>query len=85
VGAADTLRDIRGYAAAGRIKYTRHARERMAQRRVNEADIVSALVHARVCVPADKGNWKATGPDVDGDDLEVVVAVVDGVVVVTVF
>ena len=44
-----------------------------------------ALANATGCVAAEGGKWRTTGPDLDGDALDVVVAVVDGVVVVTVF
>jgi hypothetical protein len=82
---AEVLKTIRGYAAANRITLTGHARKRMAERNVRYADIRTALVNARSCRPADGTNWRATGPDVDGDDLDVVVALEDGLIVVTIY
>jgi hypothetical protein len=79
------LRDIRGYASANRIGYTPHALQRMVQRNVRREDIRHALVAARACKAQPNGRYKATGPDVDGDDLDVVVAIEDGVLVVTLF
>lgn len=81
----DALRDIRGYAAAGRIAYTRHARERMVERGARAEDVRAALKGAAWCAVADGGKWKVGGKDLDGDDLDVVVALGSGVVVVTVF
>ena len=84
--AAEALADIKGYAAAGRIEVVPHAKQRMLQRNVRRLDLENALKNAKVCVPASNPeNWKVTGPDADGDDLEVVVAIEDGVVVVTVY
>jgi len=67
------LADICGYAAAGRICLTTHARERMVQRNVKPRDVRSALVSAAACRDQTDGTWKATGPDMDGDDLVVTV------------
>jgi pentatricopeptide repeat protein len=79
------LADIRGYAAAGRIELTKHARERMVERNVKPRDLRSALVSASSCKDQRDGTWKATGPDLDGDALDVVVVFESGVLVVTVF
>jgi hypothetical protein len=45
---AEALRDIRGYAAAGRVELTKHARERMAQRGMRMRDVMHALTHVLV-------------------------------------
>ncbi len=82
--ALQALADVRGYASAGRISYTNHARARMATRGANAAHVRSALMGATACV-ADADKWKVTGPDLDGDDLTCVVVIEAGVVVVTVF
>jgi hypothetical protein len=57
----------------------------MLQRNVRREDVRHALVAARVCRAQPNGRYKATGPDLDGDDLDVVVAIEDGVLVVTLF
>jgi hypothetical protein len=80
-----TLADIRGYASAGRISLTTHARTRMIERNVKPGDVRSALVSARACRGQPGGTWKVTGPDMDSDALDLVVALEAGVVVVTVF
>ena len=79
------LTDIRGYASAGRISLTTHARARMVQRKVKPSDVRSALVSAATCRQQANGTWKATGPDMDGDALDLVVAIEAGLLVVTVF
>lgn len=85
VSAVKAMKDIKGYAAAGRITFTRHARLRMSQRNVADRDVFRALSTASQCVPADGASWKVSGKDLDGDDLDMVVAVENGVIVVTVF
>lgn len=79
------LTDVRAHAAAGRISLTTHARARMAQRNVKPGDLRSALVSAASCKDQLDGKWKVTGPDLDGDALDVVVVIEAGVLVVTVF
>lgn len=79
------LADIRQHAAAGRIHYSGHALDRARQRGASARHIRCALTNAAMCAAADDGKWKATGPDLDGDDLTCVVALEGSVVVVTVF
>lgn len=79
------LADVRGYAAAGRISLTTHARARMVQRNVKPGDVRVALVSAVSCKGQADGKWKETGPDMDGDALDLVVVLEAGVLVVTVF
>ena len=83
--AAEALEKVRGFASAGRYVITQHARLRMAQRNVRDGDLRKALVKARSCRAQADGTWKVDGPDMDGDDLTVVVAIEDGLVVVTLF
>lgn len=80
----ETLKVVRGYAAAGRIRVTEHARARMRQRGATFADVRSALADATGCGASGPEKWKITGPDLDGDDLTCAVALEGGVVVVTV-
>lgn len=80
------LDDVRGYARAGRIRYSWHARnERMPERSVSYGDVESALTNAVSCDPAEGEKWKVIGPDLDGDDLELVVVVEEGVLVITAY
>lgn len=80
-----SLASVRGYAAAGRIVLTRHALQRMAQRGVRRGDVRCALEQATSCTANPGGNWRVEGPDLDGDALTLIVAIEDGVIVVTVF
>ena len=80
---AEALRDIRGYASAGRVRFSSHACQRMNQRGATARDVVNTC--ARASRAAEPGRWKATGPDFDGDELTVVVTIKDGLTVVTVF
>ena len=78
------LSDIRGYASANRIEFTHHAYQRMAQRRVSVNDVGEALRNANDCRCND-GSWRVSGPDLDGENLRLIVVLEDGVVVVTVY
>jgi len=79
------LQDIRGYASANRIGYGPHAVQRMLERNVRRVDVRNALVHARKCRAQPNARFKVTGPDFDGDELDVIVVIADGVLVVTLF
>ncbi len=83
--AANALADIRGYAAANRIRIVRHAWQRMAERGAQYEDVRHALAGARKCKAADQGRWKVFGEDLDGDELVCVVTIEAGLVVVTVY
>ena len=83
---ATALREIQGYAAAGRIAYSRHADARMQERGVSRHDCRRALATATRAASQANETWRVTGGrDVDGDDLTVVVAIEGGVLVVTVY
>jgi Domain of unknown function (DUF4258) len=85
VSPLEALVDIRGYAAANRIQYTLHARLRMSERGIAFVDVRHALMTATICRAEKRGKWKIESVDRSGDDLTAVVALEDGVVVVTVF
>lgn len=82
---AQALADVRGYAAAGRFRLTRHARKRCEERGATFDDVGHALTNARTCSAGEPDRWRVEGPDLDGDSLTVVVAIEAGVVVVTLF
>jgi hypothetical protein len=79
------LAEIHGYAAANRVRFTRHAWLRMSERRVAAADVVFCLKTAGTCGAQANGTWKVPGQDTAGDDLTVVVAIEDGALVVTTY
>jgi hypothetical protein len=83
---AKALADVRGYASAGRIVVTFHAERRMGERGATHPDVRHALVKATGCTRAQRqGCWEVHGPDLDGDDLKLIVAIEDGVIVVTLY
>lgn len=57
----------------------------MMERNVRHGDLRNALVEAQSCVARRDDSWRVSGPDLDGDDLTVVLVIEDGLVVVTVF
>jgi hypothetical protein len=84
--AAEALAEIRGLAAAGRVEFTDHAREEMEDASADFLDVLNALRKATSCrYQKQKDRWKVVGPDLDADDLTIVVALDDGVLVVTVW
>ena len=85
VDSRDALREIQGHAGVGNIRYTAHARTRMAERAVSVGDVRCALVTATAAI-GDNGAWCVDGGrDLDGEGLTVVVAIDRAAVVVTVF
>ena len=77
-----TLADIRGYAGANRVTLTGHVRLRMAERGAKRADVLHALQTARAC-KAQESTWLVRSSDSVGDEMTLVVAIEDGLVVVT--
>ena len=57
----------------------------MEERNATKADVMHALTTAASCVAQANGRWKVPSQDRDGDDLVAVVAIDDGVLVVTLF
>lgn len=82
----EVLRMVRGYADAGRILLTRHARERMRERGTRWKDVRHALANAAACSDGNApGRWIIRSADLDGDAMTLVVGLQDGVVVVTLY
>lgn len=82
---ADALADIRGHARAGRVEFTGHAVMRARQRRVRFDEVVTALASAADCRQEEGEKWRAFCRDRDGDVLEAIVVIEDGLLVVTLF
>lgn len=57
----------------------------MVQRGASEDDVRHALTTATACTVAADDRWKVGGVDLEGDALTAVVAIENGVIVVTVF
>ena len=83
--ATEALAHVRGFAAAGRIQLSSHARARCRERGLLFADVQAALSKAHGCREQDDGRWRVVGDDLGGDELTAVVVLDDGVLVVTVF
>lgn len=58
---------------SGRLRVSAHARQRMQERRVSGRDLRSAAEHPAGVSRGDNGCWRLHGPDVDGDELVVVI------------
>jgi len=87
VTAAEALRTARAAADANRLRFTRHATERMQERTATHADVREAVRTADTAVPSDDGpnRWLLCGGgDLDECELRVVVAIDEGEVTVTV-
>jgi hypothetical protein len=82
---AEALADIRGYARAGRVEFTEHVVLRARQRRVRIGEMVTALTYAHGCHQEKDEKWRALCRDRDGDLLELIVVIEDGLLVVTLF
>jgi len=82
---AEALTAIVSYALGDRIEMGGHARKRMRERGVSYEDLRYALTKATHCALQSNDRWRVLGADLDGDALEVIVVIEDGVIVVTVF
>lgn len=81
----EALDDIRGYAAARRIRLTSHGRDRMSTRGVTYEDLRYGLMNATTCEQTENGRWKVDSIDRSGDRLTAIILFWDGLLVVTVF
>jgi hypothetical protein len=79
------LADIRGYAAANRIQLTAHARQRMVERRTRYQELRSILMNAPSCSALVAERWRVHGVDCDGDGLDIIVVIQDGLIIITLF
>jgi hypothetical protein len=84
---SDALEEIQRLAKWWRFRLSRHALVRMAERTVKRADVRHALLTAKVASwQTDCGCWRVSGGhDLDGDDLVVIAAIEDDLVIITVF
>jgi hypothetical protein len=81
------LDQIKRMAARGDMVISRHARDRMDERGATFRDVTSAIATATAATfQAERDTWKVTGgTDLDSDDLTVVLAIEDNLIVITVF
>ena len=84
--AAAVLAEIKRIAAGGIFLLSDHAEERMVERKVTRLDIRAAIAAATVAEWQESGTWAIRGGvDRQGMALTVVVVLVRGMMVVTVF
>jgi len=88
--AADlAVRQIRKLAAAGEVTFTNHAEARMKERGISPTQVYDVLARGIVHEPAAldvHGNWKVTmRRRTAGEEVFVAAALVENVVVITVF
>ena len=79
------LAEMKGYTGANRVRYTRHALVRMAERGAVDEDVLVALVNASSCRRQANGRFRVVGADRDGDELELIVHLEGDVLIVTLF
>ncbi len=62
-----------------RVSFWPHARQRMAQRGATFTDVLSCLREATACRPSEDGpdRWVVSGEDSSGDELAVVVYIIE--------
>lgn len=84
---ADALELVRTAAIQRRFIVAPHAEMRVRERGGVPADIRNALMTAKRCRwQPENGRWRILdGVDLEGDELDCIVAIDEGVVVVTVF
>lgn len=82
---AQALADIIGFARSGRWVLSVHAKRRASERGISMADVRCALTTATTCRDQRDGTWKVPSKDTCGDELTAIVALEDGVLVVTLF
>jgi hypothetical protein len=73
-----------------RYIWTKHALERMAERKIEATDIEHCLTFGHVVLVESKRDilWRVKGSDIDGDGMDVLIAVYEdenGIKVITVF
>ena len=79
---------VRGLAKANRVVFTKHAAREAVECGASRDDVCCALANAKNIRASGGGrasDWTVTGPDRDGDDLEVAVVLEDGILVITVY
>jgi hypothetical protein len=86
VNETQALAEIKRLAAGGQVSFTHHAYERMDERNATTRDVISALMTATKATAETTSKFKVTGGvDLDRDDLNIVVALENNALVVTIF
>ena len=78
---------VKRLAREGGVRLSRHAQERMKERRFDMNDVLSIIKTGRITshsCPNDAWSWKMEGTAVDGERAACVIAIQDHVVIVTI-
>ena len=78
------IQEFLSLMASGNYRITLHARKRMAERNITDADIRNSAITGSVLIMKD-GKLKVKGFDLDGEELIVICVIEDGIIIVTVF
>jgi hypothetical protein len=82
----EAIEKVRRLAIQNRIRYTFHAEyDSMTDRSVSHRDVRHSLSNCEKCTKQEEYKWKCVGPDLEDDELTVVVVIEDDLLVVTVF
>ncbi len=84
MSATAAARQVRELAKQDKIYITKHALERMTERKFTYEGIKRALSFAVRAVASTNDSWEIYGKDDDGRDCKVVVAIKDSIIVITV-
>jgi hypothetical protein len=80
----EALAEINRAGTQGNFRTSRHAVQRMRERRVKWEDIKHGLMMANSCQPQPEDRWLVPTKDFDEEAFVIIVAIDDGVLVVTV-
>lgn len=81
----EALEALNRAGVSGNFVLAGHARQRMAERGARREDVRHALRAATSCRQQPDKKWRVPSVDLDGDDLTLITAIEDDVVVVTLF
>lgn len=78
------FQDFLSLLVRGHYQFTLHARKRMAERNVTDSDTRNTAKAGFISL-MDDGKIKVKGYDLDGEELVVICAIEDQIIIVTVF
>jgi hypothetical protein len=83
VNETQTLRQVMAHPKR-RLKFTKHAKDKMAERNISAPDIIKVLTYGQVTLEEYKQDiiWRVEGKDLDGKDLSVETVVLEETITV---
>lgn len=82
---SEALVEINNAGLRGVFRLSSHATDRMAERGARFQDVRHGLKTATACRLQKNGRWHLLSTDMDGDELELIVAIDPDVLVVTIY